>query len=60
MLNAERVKLQCPEVNFICRRDGEQLILDLLERLDDPAEVAGPDLSQGRPADSQSKSAVGS
>jgi radical SAM superfamily enzyme YgiQ (UPF0313 family) len=40
-LNAELVKLQCPEVNFVCRGDGEQLILDLLERLDDPGEVAG-------------------
>lgn len=40
-LNAELVKLQCPEVNFVCRGDGEQLILDLLERLDDPADVAG-------------------
>jgi radical SAM superfamily enzyme YgiQ (UPF0313 family) len=40
-LNAELVKQQCPEVDFVCRGDGEQLILDLLERLDDPAEVAG-------------------
>ena len=40
-LNAELVKLQCPEVNFVCRGDGEQLILDLLERLDDPDAVAG-------------------
>ena len=40
-LNAEMVKAQCPEVDFICRGDGEQLILDLLERLDDPATVAG-------------------
>src|SRR5437588_1129101 len=39
-LNAPLVKLQCPEVDFVCRGDGEQLILDLLERLDDPAEVA--------------------
>jgi radical SAM superfamily enzyme YgiQ (UPF0313 family) len=31
-LNAERVKRQVPEVNFVCRGDGEQLILDLLER----------------------------
>jgi anaerobic magnesium-protoporphyrin IX monomethyl ester cyclase len=35
------VKLQCPEVDFICRGDGEQLLLDLLERLDDPTTVAG-------------------
>lgn len=40
-LNAELVKLQCPEVDFVCRGDGEQLILDLLDRLDDPAAVAG-------------------
>ncbi len=40
-LNAQLVKLQCPEVNFVCRGDGEQLLLDLLERLDDPAGVAG-------------------
>jgi radical SAM superfamily enzyme YgiQ (UPF0313 family) len=39
-LNAQLVKLQCPEVDFICRGDGEQLILDLIERMDDPAEVA--------------------
>lgn len=35
-LNAQLIKLQCPEVDFICRGDGEQLILDLLERMDDP------------------------
>jgi anaerobic magnesium-protoporphyrin IX monomethyl ester cyclase len=40
-LNAQLVKLQCPEVDFICRGDGEQLLLDLLERLDDPGTVAG-------------------
>jgi anaerobic magnesium-protoporphyrin IX monomethyl ester cyclase len=40
-LNAQLVKLQCPEVDFICRGDGEQLLLDLLERLDDPTTVAG-------------------
>ena len=40
-LNAPLVKQQCPEVDFVCRGDGEQLILDLIERLDDPADVAG-------------------
>jgi radical SAM superfamily enzyme YgiQ (UPF0313 family) len=40
-LNAALVKLQCPEVDFVCRGDGEQLILDLLEQLDDPSGVAG-------------------
>lgn len=39
-LNAQLVKLQCPEVDFVCRGDGEQLILDLVGCLDDPAEVA--------------------
>jgi radical SAM superfamily enzyme YgiQ (UPF0313 family) len=38
-LNAPLVKLQCPEVDFVCRGDGEQLLLDLLERLDDPTGV---------------------
>jgi len=40
-LNSSLVKMQCPEVDFVCRGDGEQLLLDLLERLDDPATVAG-------------------
>lgn len=40
-LNAGLVKLQCPEVDFVCRGDGEQVILDLVERLDDVADVAG-------------------
>jgi len=40
-LNAQLVKLQCPEVDFVCRGDGEQLLLDLLERLDDPDTVTG-------------------
>ena len=40
-LNAQLVKLQCPEVDFVCRGDGEQLLLDLIERLDAPEGVAG-------------------
>jgi radical SAM superfamily enzyme YgiQ (UPF0313 family) len=40
-LNASRVLQQCPEVDFVARGDGEQLILDLLARLDDPDTVAG-------------------
>ena len=40
-LNSEHVKAQVPEVDFVCRGDGEQLILDLVERLDDPASVLG-------------------
>src|SRR5690242_12826050 len=40
-LNAPLVKLQCPEVDFVCRGDGEQLLLDLLLRLYDPEEVSG-------------------
>jgi anaerobic magnesium-protoporphyrin IX monomethyl ester cyclase len=39
-LNAALVKQQCPEVDFVCRGDGEQLLLDLLERIDDPSTVA--------------------
>ena len=39
-LNAQLVELQCPEVDFVCRGDGEQLLLDLLARLDDPEGVA--------------------
>ena len=38
-LNAPLVKLQCPEVDFVCRGDGEQLILDLVQHLDDPSGV---------------------
>ncbi|MEK6525927.1 MAG: radical SAM protein, partial [Nitrospirota bacterium] len=40
-LNASLVKRQCPEVDFVCRGDGEQLILDLIERWDDPQDVGG-------------------
>ena len=40
-LNAQLVKMQVPEVDFVCRGDGEQLILELLDRLDDPSTVAG-------------------
>lgn len=40
-LSAQLVKAQCPEVDFVCRGDGEQLILDLLDRLDDPQDVGG-------------------
>ena len=40
-LNAQLVKLQCPEVDFVCRGDGEQLILDLIERVNDPEDVGG-------------------
>jgi radical SAM superfamily enzyme YgiQ (UPF0313 family) len=39
-LNAPLVKLQCPEVDFVCRGDGEQLLLDLLANIDDPEGVA--------------------
>jgi anaerobic magnesium-protoporphyrin IX monomethyl ester cyclase len=39
-LNARLVKMQCPEVDFVCRGDGEQLLLDLIERIDDPSTVA--------------------
>src|SRR5688572_33121292 len=40
-LNAELVKRQCPEVDFVCRGDGEQLLLDLVDRLDAPESVLG-------------------
>jgi len=40
-INADLIKLQCPEVDFVCRGDGEQLILDLVEHLDDPSKVNG-------------------
>ena len=40
-LNAERIKRQVAEVDFVCRGDGEQLILDLLAHLDDPSGVLG-------------------
>ncbi|MCC6608666.1 MAG: B12-binding domain-containing radical SAM protein [Burkholderiales bacterium] len=40
-LNAQLVKMQVSEVDFVCRGDGEQLILDLLDRLDDPDTIAG-------------------
>ncbi len=40
-LNAPLVKLQCPEVDFVCRGDGEQLLLDLLANLNDPEAVGG-------------------
>lgn len=40
-LNAPLVKLQCPEVDYVCRGDGEQLILDLVGRLKDPEGVSG-------------------
>jgi anaerobic magnesium-protoporphyrin IX monomethyl ester cyclase len=39
-LNANLVKMQCPEVDFVCRGDGEQLLLDLIQRIDDPSTVA--------------------
>lgn len=40
-LNASRVKQHCPEVDFVCRGDGEELILELLDRLESPDTVAG-------------------
>ncbi len=40
-LNAPLVKLQCPEVDFVCRGDGEQLLFDLIERLEAPESLPG-------------------
>ena len=38
-LNAIRVKKQCTEIDYVCRGDGEQVILDLLDNLEDPSNV---------------------
>ncbi len=46
-LNAKRVKGECTEVDFVCRGDGEDLILDLLDHLDDPGAVAGVTWTDG-------------
>ena len=46
-VNHDRVKRHCPEVDFVCRGDGEQLILDLLERIEDPDTVAGVTWAEG-------------
>jgi radical SAM superfamily enzyme YgiQ (UPF0313 family) len=40
-LNAPLIKMQVPEVDFVCRGDGEQLILDLLDNLENPGGVLG-------------------
>jgi len=40
-LNAQLVKSQVPEVNFVCRGDGEETLLELVERLDEPDGVLG-------------------
>jgi anaerobic magnesium-protoporphyrin IX monomethyl ester cyclase len=40
-LNSRKVLGQCPEIDFIGRGDGEQLILDLLAHIDDPAAALG-------------------
>ncbi len=40
-LNAQLVKMQVPEVNFVCRGDGEETLLELVERLDEPDGVLG-------------------
>ncbi|MDP8263598.1 MAG: radical SAM protein [Candidatus Ancaeobacter aquaticus] len=40
-LNAKEIKTQCPDVDFICRGDGEELILDLLKNLNNLASVKG-------------------
>jgi anaerobic magnesium-protoporphyrin IX monomethyl ester cyclase len=46
-LSAQLVKLQCPEVDYVCRGDGEQLILDLLDHLEDPVGVPGLTWAKG-------------
>ncbi len=40
-LNAGLVKLQCPEVDFVCRGDGEQLLLDVLANWGNPEPILG-------------------
>lgn len=40
-LNDADVAAQCPEVDFVCRGDGERVILDLLDHLDAPGRVPG-------------------
>ncbi len=40
-LNAIKVQEQCEEIDFICRGDGEQLLLDLLDQLEYPDTVRG-------------------
>ena len=53
-LNAQLVKAQCTEVDFVCRGDGEQLIVDLLERLERSRHRDGRDLAgEGRHAAEQ-------
>jgi radical SAM superfamily enzyme YgiQ (UPF0313 family) len=46
-LNAPLVKAQCKEVDFVCRGDGEQLIVDLVERLNDLVAVGFSTVSAG-------------
>jgi radical SAM superfamily enzyme YgiQ (UPF0313 family) len=46
-LNAKLVKQYCPEVDFVCRGDGEDLLLELLERLNDPDTVQGVTWAEG-------------
>ena len=46
-LNAKLVKAQCPEVDFVCRGDGEALLLELLDHLEDPGSVAGVTWARG-------------
>ncbi len=46
-VNHDRIKQHCPEVDFVCRGDGERFILDLLERMDDPDTVTGLTWAEG-------------
>ena len=46
-LNAPLVKLQCPEVDFVCRGDGEQLLLDLLANFENPTRCRKLNLDEG-------------
>ena len=58
-LNAALVKLQCSRSRFrLSSGDGEQFFLDLLDRIDDPADVAAH-LGEGRPGRAELRPADG-
>ena len=58
-LNAGLVKLQCPEVDFVCRGDGEQLLLDLLAQIGRARDGRRPHVDEGRAGDDESRPSNG-
>ena len=40
-MNAVNIIQDCPALDFVCRGEGEDLILDLIAKLDTPAQVLG-------------------